>query len=171
MPARLFASLLALCTGVCGCSSTPVSTHYYLLSQPDQTTKAGCPIELGILSIPDYLKRSHIVVQTSDNRLTPAATHRWSEPLAHGARRVMESCLADESRVAANTVDIDIEHFHGSTSGQVIMTGTWQVRGGESHKRFRQTLMQDSPGYDALVTTHRALLLAVCRDIQRTCDL
>ena len=154
-----------------GCSTTMPETRYYLLSDPNllPTPDARqCSIRLGQLSVAPYLKRDHLLVQTTATELVPANYHRWSEPLSAGASRLLSRCLGDGA--ARNTVDIEIQHLHGSVDGALVLDAVYVL--GEARSRSTARIELEGAGYPALVQAHREALLALCSDIHRAhrCD-
>ena len=115
--------------------------------------------------MPDYLSRTNIVVQTGTHTLTPASTHRWAEDLGQASRRLVSACL---NHGTVPTVDIAVQHLHGSTNGTTMLEATWQERGSTDRHTFRSERQQAARGYESLVADHQALLTQLCEDICAT---
>ena len=146
------------------CAAAPDESEYYLLTGAE-VRAASCEANLGALDMPDYLSRTNIVVQTGTHTLTPASTHRWAEDLGQASRRLLSACL---NHGTAPTVDITVQHLHGSTSGTTILEATWQERSSTNVHTFRDERRQAAKGYEPLVADHQALLSQLCEDICAT---
>jgi uncharacterized lipoprotein YmbA len=91
---RIFPGLLILAL-LAGCGSTPQSNYYML-----DATLAGAPglsglsVGVGPVSIPSYLDRQSMVVNSSANQLKITPYDRWAETLDVGVVRVISVNLA-----------------------------------------------------------------------------
>ena len=168
----LFA-LLLVCV-VSGCSSATPTTRDYLLSNPDQPSASdtSCNIRVGSATVAPYLQRTHIVLQNGTNELVPAVRHRWSEPLEAGVSRLLTRCLGNGGQ-SGHKANVHIDHLHGSTEGRVVIQARWSVSGVEAsdvqapvERQFTSSMPQPVAGYDALVSSQRALVLELCADIK-----
>ncbi|MEM6707749.1 MAG: PqiC family protein [Pseudomonadota bacterium] len=178
----LLAGVLALLTA---CAAVPLEPRYYLLLDPAPSDagsdRAAAPIELGVVSLPDYLATRGIVVAVGMEQVRAANQHRWAEPLDVGVARYLGEALrgrlaengADAGREAASggalRLDLTIQRLHGSTAGPLVLTLDWVLRGrtGEEQAqgRFVHRVEQRQPGYPALVQAHRAALDAFAAEL------
>ena len=158
MNAKLLSLLLVVLCAACAGTSPAPDVSYYLLGAEPSPPPAGCEAKLGELEVPGYLRRSHIVVATGDNEITPANAHRWAEPLGEALSRVLSQCLD-----GTQPVNVRIEALHGSTSGAVVLRASWPD--GEQRRRFNRSEPQGVSGYDALVSKHNELLRDLCSSI------
>jgi len=179
------AKLLLLCLLFCSllsCSSATPATRYYLLSKPNQlaATDTACSVQVGTTTVAPYLQRTHIMLQNGTNELLPAVQHRWSEPLEAGVRRLLARCLGG-SAPTNRKANVQIEHLHGNTNGTVVIEARWALLSSENRsenssapgaisalveRQFTASMPQPVAGYDALVSTQRALVLQLCADIK-----
>ncbi len=144
------------------CASAPDDTKYYLLSGTTENSAAECDLSVGRITIPAYLRTSAIIVQTGESELTPAISHRWSEPLADGIRRVLSRCLTGRSN---ERVNIDIRHLHGNTNGRTHLEARWAYHPSGIAGGFSEVEEQSGAGYEPLVASHRKLLAGLCREV------
>ena len=178
----LFVLLLA------ACGSIP-ETHYYVLSSPNlidlrsaDESRGAEVVGVGRISFPDYLKQHGLVMQTDDHQIRAANYHLWGEPLEQGIRRVLFRHLSEampdfriESRRANETqfdyrLDIELESFHGTAHGLVVLHGRWTVYAVEDRRRlasesfsFDRTLTDS--GYQAMVEAQAGLLADLSRSL------
>jgi len=78
-------------------------TQFFLLSAPgwedrqEQTGQEdGLVIGVGPVSIPGYLKRSHIITRNTENEIQLAEFHRWGEHLEDGIPRVIAENISGQ---------------------------------------------------------------------------
>ncbi len=173
---------LALC--LVGCTSAPPERTYYLLrvEPPANLTAADpLPIGLGRISLPPYLDRVGLVVQTDEHRVREARYHLWAEPLDEGAWFYLRDRISSELGRALDPgqdlggrvryrVDIRINEFHGTLDGQSRLIARWSVRDLEDDsvvesQRFSQTRRQAGDGYPGLVNAQLTLLDELARTI------
>ena len=166
--------LCSLVAGIWGCSSATPATRYYLLSDPAQeiALDSGCSVRLGSASVAPYLQRTHIMLASGANELVPALQHRWSEPLEAGVTRLLSRCLGG-NRDADYRVNVVLDHLHGNVDGTVVLQARWSSTGSSQvdavqplEDQFSARRPQSSAGYDALVSTQRALVLELCVNIK-----
>jgi len=112
------------------------------------------------------------MIQSGTNELVPAMQHRWSEPLEAGVSRLLARCL-NSSGDSASSVRVQIDHLHGNTNGDVVLQARWSLKGqgptnliAATEQQFSASLPQPVAGYDALVSTQRALVLELCTNIK-----
>lgn len=154
-----------------GCQSRPApDVHYYLL-QPSATDLAQGDVEVSSITIPGYLKMSNIALAVSDNEIRPAQYHLWSESLEDGIRRVLEAELASELKQADREevslrIDLEIEIFHATESGLVLLKGTWRLRGEDAKEQgFSIQTNIAADGYSAAVRAQVSALSTLAKTI------
>ncbi|MEM1230530.1 MAG: ABC-type transport auxiliary lipoprotein family protein, partial [Pseudomonadota bacterium] len=96
------------------------------------------------------------------SELRGARNHQWAEPLAAGIGRYLALALG-EPVSAAPLLELSVAHFHGSERGAVVLEADWQLRergaaAPFAQGRFDATIMQDGPGFEAMIEAQRALL-------------
>ena len=144
----------AVCLLGCS-SSSPLETKYYLLNSPtslpltdenaqivsnDSLQIANTNKEKTLLKIntADYLQQPFLVMQTDQHTLHYAQSHLWADPLDKEIVKALRQDLnnvdtknyfevANNSQTNRihNTLTINIEHFHASDTGLVILSGNF----------------------------------------------
>ncbi len=95
--------IVALACLLSACGSSPAS-NYYLLSVEQPVPPDGDRPSLGVgpVEIPEYLNRSGMVSNHSNNQLQISSVNHWAEPLTDGINRVISLSLASQ----LNTEDV-----------------------------------------------------------------
>ena len=177
--------VLVLC--LAGCASTPPEQAHYLLRvepPPDLRAADPLPVGLGRISIPPYLDRAGLVVQTDEHSVREARYHLWAEPPDVGAWFYLRDRISSELGRALHPgpnlgnsvryrVDIRINEFHGTLDGQARLVARWSVRDLEQDsvvesQRFSQARRQAGDGYPGLVNTEIELLGELAGTIAQT---
>ena len=173
----LTALLLAGCAG----KSPKPDPHVYLLrAQPGLPDGLQAPpVEIGIsrVAVASYLAQQGIVVATTGDQVHAARQHLWAEPLDSAIRLFLQDAIsarlgylvsADAARRSSwdYRVDVRIDEWHGSLTGDVRIRASWTVFDGTKQQaradyRFEQTAAMQSDGYDALVAVQKDLLTAL----------
>ncbi len=147
-----------------GCQSRPSpDVHYYLL-QSSVADSGSEGVEVSNIKLPAYLQGSSLMLSVSEYEIRPARYHLWSEPLEDGIRRVLEAEIAwklkqSNKELGLVQVDLEVDAFHATEFGRVILKGTWRSgeEGAES-RAFSIQLKVEADGYPAAVGAHvRAL--------------
>ncbi len=178
---------LVLLLMLSSCAATVAKPHLYLLtsepvSQNVQSTytQPCAPIAVAV-QLPAYLERDGLVLQLNDNELVAADNHLWAEPLVYGVERLLNVCLNPASEVvaadtdASNTaqqVKVVVEQLHGNAQGDSRLQARWSKvvtssAGPARAHRFSAQAQQERPGYDALVSVQRGLLLDLCQQMKQ----
>ncbi len=173
---RCVALLIVL---VAGCSALP-ETNYYILASDDskdaiEQSNDGPILGLGRVSIANYLRRPGIVTRTEDFQVHAATYHRWAEPLQEGIRRLLAQRMSlglNGYRVESEPLDrrrwsyelnVEVDRFHSTASGNVMLGGRWTLRRIEDGEIVRSegfglaTVMR-GVGYGAAVAAQTQLL-------------
>ena len=145
--------VLAFC--LVGCASAPPEQAYYLLRvepPPELRSADPLPIGLGRISLPPYLDRAGLVVQTDEHSVREARYHLWAEPLDEGAWFYLRDRISSELGRALHpgpdlgnsvrySVDIRINEFHGTLDGRARLVARWSVRDLEQGLRRRESTL------------------------------
>ena len=152
----------ALLLGACQTSPAPETRYYLLQSGAAPSTAQGAEVRIVRLRLPAYLKQSNLMLSISEYEIRPAMYHQWSEPLEDGVRRVLEAELASrlgsgepDGRARELVVEIDI--FHASQAGSLLLKGRWSVSG-FPEQAFAIEARLDADGYPAAVAAHARAL-------------
>ena len=161
-----------------GCSSSPPERHLYLLrgdtTDSGTSSAPGVLVGIGRVTIPAYLDRAAVVVQTGAREIRPARYHEWGEPLDNGVSHYLRSELVDRLGYEVGSdvilrdawdyrIDVSIETLHGSlnagawiNAGFVVsdVSGTKPTVEGRIIKHERLT----RGGYPGLIDAHTRLL-------------
>ena len=145
------ALVLLLGNLVMACSSQPIIINYYLLniSEPTKAQLKANPNDTSILItdilLPDYLSGSNLVMQQTNGTLSVATKHVWAQPLDSGFGTLLANSLSQYDDLTGyyaarsgnimerfSTKDdiqlaVIIEHFMPIESGEVVLTGYWQI--------------------------------------------
>ncbi len=151
-----------------GCQSRPApELHYYML-QPSVSDLSRGIVEVSRIELPAYLQSTSVMLAVSDYEIRPAQYHLWAEPLEEGIRRVLEAELSSQlkrnvSPDLLQTIEIEIEAFHGTESGKVVLRGMWRpIEPVSEPHRFSIETELEFDGYLSLVEAHvRALSVLV----------
>ena len=146
--------VIALCV-LSGCNSKTPATRFYVLN-PLETAQdlAGQGkgeknlfIEIGSLSLPQYLERPQIVTRDTENRLDLAEFHQWGGNLRKNMIRVLSknlSLLLATPYIAVPPqrppfppdfrVEVEVMRFERDAGGRVRLSAQWAVYGGKDRK-------------------------------------
>jgi uncharacterized protein len=96
---------------------------------------------LGPIHLPDYLKRSTLVVRQSDTQIDPSPVDRWGEPLDKAFPRVLQEDLRRDlgtdrvvlfpwygSDAPRLQVQIDVLRFDRDADNRASLAARWEVR-------------------------------------------
>ncbi len=184
---KVLLALLAFALAGCS-SSTPQTTRYTLAAFASPPTIATQNIEketvaIGKLLLPSYLSQSSIALELEDGSIHLARYHRWAEPLREAIRsdlvrklsiQLPELRIEPEFRQAANAkqrLDIEIDSFHGTESGDITLRGNWMLFDSSNtmlvDRPFDFTESQKTDGYSALVEVHSKLIEKLAEQIAK----
>ncbi len=149
---RFILFLLITCTlstTIAGCFGTSPATRFYTLSPPEgghapESAVMDTAVEIGPVTIPDYLNRKQIVTRSGPNGLVLAEFDRWGGSLEEEISRALAAELTSRLgalRVAvlpwrspllatARTVyrvPVTIERFDGTPGEMVVLNAAWGV--------------------------------------------
>lgn len=147
-----------------GCATTTPQQRTYGLGFELATSDA----HITTVTLADYLRSDHLIIQISEYELQRAQFHRWLEPLEQGVARVLSRSIKSNH----GQTQIKIETLHGHTSGTVVLTATAELSGcGEM--RWQSRRQQPVAGYPAMVAQQEVLLVefaAAITERWQTCD-
>ena len=153
MTVRLHSAVLILLLALSGCSSTPVEDRYYSLvlttdeAAPARVAGPGAPLlVVGPISLPDYLHKRGIALQSGASQIQTANHHFWAEPLDEAIAKVL---VRDIERLSGNIlverdagrwtgnadcrVRVEFDRFHATGDSRVVSSGRyWLVSLGDS---------------------------------------
>ncbi|MCD6526533.1 MAG: membrane integrity-associated transporter subunit PqiC [Desulfuromonas sp.] len=163
--------LTALLLTLSSCAEVkPPQSHYYLLTPPQirQAELASAPLTVRV-ELAQFLNQGTLVVQLDEQQIRPSHYHRWAEPLPGLIERYIQRRLQQQltQPSAANLISVMIDRFHGSSQGQVWLSGQWWINSETSHRprTFSYRATQQQTGYDELVVTLQQLLDNACLDM------
>ena len=180
-------NLIVACTVITlltACSSQPIVISQYLLnvSEPELSKSRHTNNDISVLitdiSLPEYLKNRSLVMQRSNGQLSVATKHVWAQPMDSDFGTALANSLSRNAgytayyapqattvlqSTAANAdvkLAIAIEHFMPLDSGNVVLSGHWQmsVDSALAPKRFDLVLPMTADGYAHSVDRMRALI-------------
>lgn len=176
---------------IAGCAATPApAPQEYLLRPPLAETvrelEQTPTLALGRVTLPAYLDREGIVLETGDHRIQAAREHRWAEPLSSSLRRMLQAGIArasghsvgdlrDDVTGHRQVLDVDVHQLHATVGGEVTLAADWQLREPRTgrvlqrHEFVRRTLTRQA-GYEAVVEAHAELLGELSRAIAESLD-
>jgi len=181
------------------CASNVVQDTYYSLSPGNSeyqasTTDAQRKIRLTIahITLPKFLQKQNLVMQSGAHTLVAARHHFWAEPLEDGIAKVLAQEIMQASshlQVERNfgrwtsksicSIRLEFDAFHPTEAGQILTSGRFWLQGGENESPVIQSfsskedLQQD--GYSQVVVQLRSSLQHVATGIvtsieqSRTC--
>lgn len=177
---------LLILLGLVGCSSQPVTLHYYLLDSvqhpAEEATNTALPIIIiDFVSLPEHLRSRSLVMQNSDSTLSLATKHLWAQPLEDDIGNLLAKNIRRSGRFLAYygnllerashephaSIAVVIEHFMPLSSGEVVMSGYWYtVQNDPSPPHlFDYRLIMEDDGYSHAVNKLRESVSMLAQDI------
>ena len=135
---------LALVFFLASCAAREPLPQFYLLTPPAAgggRSHSGPSVYVQRVTVPAYLARNSLVMVRAGNQVSYASAARWAEPLDQGVARMVAEGLNRVARVQATSftpnapppadhtysVEIQLQRFEGTDTGQVILAGRYQV--------------------------------------------
>jgi hypothetical protein len=151
-----------------GCSSVQELNFYQLPQQA--TVVAAVAIDAPVIvvepvMVANYLNTNALILQTSSVQLVKTTQHQWAEALDQQLTRLLQQQLTAALpgyRVTDRAPQgpqqrllVQVEQFHGTEQGMVLLSGKYSVVNGEHtiQQRFALELAQPEAGYPSLVAT------------------
>ena len=177
------------CSLFLSCQHSPQKNFYYLTAQLDkeqnsaqtESTKVSQLIGIGPIEIADYLSRSQIIDNQSNNSLTMADNAFWAEPLDKSIARVTALNLT-QANSARNfvyfpwrsdsrprySIRVRIDEL-SRTTNQAKLNANWELMDNDTktnllRKNFTRSTPVDS-GAKALAQAYSKLLADFAREI------
>ncbi|MBU1438252.1 MAG: membrane integrity-associated transporter subunit PqiC [Gammaproteobacteria bacterium] len=159
--------ILALVT-TSGCSSVQELNFYQLPQQANVASAVAIDAPVIVVEpvmVANYLNTNALILQTSSVQLVKTTQHQWAEALDQQLTRLLQQQLAaalPNHRVTDRAplgpqqrLLVQVEQFHGTEQGQILISGKVSVLNGEQtiQQRFAVQLAQPEAGYPALVET------------------
>ncbi len=176
---RMFVIITALSLSACGAvAPVPTMQHYLLDVAPKQNSgSAGAQIaQVRVISMPDYLNQSSLVMMVDDHRMQIARYHSWADRLNDSVARIVE--YEYNKRLASGveikdcqycySIALSIEHFYPTSEGDVYLVGYYQYETEQREtvkQRFNLSGKMKADGYQAAVAEMRALLVLLSQQI------
>ncbi len=183
MRKRIFAGWMLAAALLTGCATPPTpEVKYYLLSssdsEPRPVSAGNSRMVLGIapVTVADYINTEGLALLSSENQLRIARHHRWAEKPEHAIARTLQTDLSgllkavridnaqeSSSRLWDLRLRLHVDQFHGTESGEAIISGFWRLDKPDSDvvvasQRFLLRKPLNQPGYGEMVKTLRSLL-------------
>ncbi|OBP13992.1 hypothetical protein A5320_15100 [Rheinheimera sp. SA_1] len=151
-----------------GCSSVQELNFYQLPQQANTAASASMNASVIVIEpvmVANYLNTNALILQTSDVQLVKTSQHQWAEALDQQLTRLLQQQLAAAlpgHRVTDRAPQgpqqrllVQVEQFHGTEQGRVLISGKYSVVNGEHtiQQRFALELAQPEDGYPSLVAT------------------
>lgn len=180
---RLMIVLFSL--GLTACSSQPIVINHYLLNLASPSTSvidnnnANTTIIITDVLLPDHLTSRSLVMQTENGMLSIATKHVWAQPLDSDFGTLLANAISKQPDLSAFygaqnmsalrgvslngdiQLAIVIEHFMPIASGDVVLTGHWQLTSNqiiEKPRRFEFKTKMEADGYIHSVNKMRTLV-------------
>lgn len=175
---------LVIAATMVGCATSPPSRFYLLnaTTAPSAASHADCSVSVGPISIPDFVDRRQIVIQTGLNRVSINEFERWASPLKTDIGRVVVENLVSllgskqvsqynqpAGAGATYRVMIDIAHFDSRLGEEADLDSFWTVSSVKNKQSYRgRTTVAEKPdgrGYASLVLAHSRTIGRMSTDI------
>ena len=166
-----------------GCQQSP-RKQYYLLSATTSDTQASAithSLGLGPIVVADYLQRSQLIVNHSENNLQITENAHWGEPLQKGITRVLAINLINQDPSRAieifpwrqdSTPALSIRlHIHELQviNGKAVINASWKLIDNAAKKIIVQQYYvnhQDCDGSpSSIAEAYSALLIGLANTI------
>lgn len=173
--------LLCLLLSLMSCATvdpSPKMQHYLLDIAPKQngTSNVAQIAEVRVISMPDYLNQSSLVMMVGEHRMEIARYHSWADRLNDSVARIVEyeynqqlvSARANVSCDYCHRISLSIEHFYPTSDGDVYLSGYYQYQNEARDlikRRFNLKGAMQADGYAAAVVEMRALLILLSQQI------
>lgn len=158
------------------CASDPPPRIQYLLRAelPSETSQIEAPVAIVLarVTVAPYLKSPGLVVESEKHQVRHARYHVWAEPLDEGLRRYLRTEISNVLGYAIRSdasdrdawdysVDVVVDQFHGTLSGQAQMVASWRISRANGGEVAAYVLSTSKPlavgGYRGLVNAQIAL--------------
>lgn len=149
---RLWLILCIIGLTFSGCSFKSQTAQLYTLNpmkQPEAKSdfRHRFMVSVGPVIIPDHLKRSQVVIRTSDNQVSFSEFHKWAGSLKDDSKRVLAenlgillegvggAVLTDDILTEPDyRVVVNINRLDGSPGAFVLLNAVWSIKDQKSKK-------------------------------------
>ncbi len=141
---------------------------------PGVADEAGLPhVELGTVTVPDYLDTTDIVRREAPNQVIASETGQWGERLSLGVTRALATDLAqrlpniviDRRRTygRARRLFVDIDRFEIGEAGRCTLVASWRVTspGDTGPVTSRRGTFVEAASSDSDAAAAQAMTLAI----------
>lgn len=150
---------------LCGCSSPATEIRYYqLVAAIPVSIDSGVqqPLVIAPIKVASYLNGSGLVLQQSAVEFSIARQHLWADALDQQLQRQLTEYLllalpkqpiAGFGTAGARVLQLEIDRFYASESGQAIVSGRYNISGAVSNSTvpFSFAVALTDDGYPAMV--------------------
>ena len=175
---------------VIGCTSSPASRFYTLSSLQEgggspggSPSDQGLTIQVGPISLPEYLDRAEIVARSGSNRIMVSDFDLWAGSLAEDFGQALAGnlsvLLSTENVIVypgprGSSVDyrivVEVIRFDGPLGGDVSLVARWAILKGKEKQLIasrKSTILEPSGGksYEAMVAADSRALEKMSREI------
>jgi uncharacterized lipoprotein YmbA len=154
---RSVAVVVSLAAALAACGSAPPVT-VTLHRLPLGTAAAAGPAPAVQLSVPAYLDRDALLVSSGGSALVPFGEHRWAEPLAVGAARVLRHELAGRIPAANGALRVELLAFEAAPDRRTLRLAARWSGAGRAEGSAAISVPVEGGNAAALVAAHRAAL-------------
>lgn len=186
MPPRLLTALTAVLLAGC---ATHAGSYFTLAALPAVENSSGATqggprqVILTVVSIPDAVDRTEIVLNNGANAVTILENDRWAEPLKGGIERVLVADLAAHlpgatvlpsnalASADAAHVGVEIDDMSAHPGGPVSVHARWRITGANNAAAIPSIGASQSPtgaGVSGIVGAYSGDLDTVAAAIARS---
>lgn len=173
MTNRFFIFIVAFLHTAC---SEPNKNFYVLTARGPVPSGGGVGIGVGPVALSEYIDRSNLVIQESQNQLAVAEHHRWAGDLSASIARVVAANLGRDIKTGnvrtypwpnddgiRYQVTLDMRQLHSDSNGYAVIEAGWRAyslpdRRLLASKTFTDREALERDGYDASVAAQSRLL-------------
>lgn len=174
---RTMLLMSTLILSACAAVAPAPKMQYYLLdvAPTHSGSDPGVQIaEVRVISMPDYLNQSSLVMMIDEHRMEIARYHSWADRLNDSVARIVTYEYNQQLSQITNIKDCEncykmalaIEHFYPTSDGDVLLVGYYQYETEQQvlvKQRFNLQGTMQADGYQAAVSEMRALLVILAQ--------
>ncbi len=172
---------VAIAFALAACASAPKESFFTLSAPPAPVAGLSPVVQVGVVSVPEGVDRTAMVIRTGPNRVDIDDANRWAESLKSAIPRVLAENLRRElgtTRVFSarqgtslpvdHKVAVEVQRFESSLDEGATLEALWTVTPATGAARSGQTIARESaPTRDAagIAAAHSKALQVLARDI------
>jgi uncharacterized lipoprotein YmbA len=146
-PLARMGAVVGLGFWLAACAAKEALPQFYILTPPNaayEGSRTGLSLYVRRVQVPAYLAKNSLVMIRAGNQVDYAPSARWAEPLDQGVARAVAESLNRLTRVRASAfspntapgdharnLEIRLDRFEGSDTGEVFMTARYEVFPGD----------------------------------------